>query len=148
MAFFSLLIIFPVLQTIQETTAYGINIENKNYIYTIVYSITLAINVGGGLLFVKKYGMTGVAFANFLSAIICFSATSIVGQKLYKSITYWRKTLIGIILLLVEGLVPVFIESDWELIIWMAVIMLLSTILYKDIIEYAKNLIAKRFSNG
>lgn len=144
MVFFSLLLYFPLLQTVQETTGYGINIKNKNYLFTIIYSITLVINVGLSLLWVKEYGLTGVAMASFVSAVFSFCLISVIGQRLYYSINKSYRSILGAILLLIIGIIPVYISNDFVLIAILAGLLSLALFLYREVMLYAREMIINK----
>ena len=144
--FFSLLVFFPLLQTVQETTGYGISIKNKNHISTIVYSITLLLNVVLGLLLVNSHGLLGVAYANFISGVFSFCTISIIAQRMYPSIQNSFKSILGVGLLLIEGILPVYIGNDLLLAGLLLTIVIASTLLYKDVVRYIKEMIIKRIT--
>lgn len=131
--FFSLLIYFPLLQTIQETTGYGISIKNKNYILTIIMAITIVINVALSLILIDEFGLIAVAWVNFLCAIISYLLTTIYAQKLYMTISNIRKSVFGLVVLIIEGIVPVFVTSDILLASFMFLIIIVALFLYRDI---------------
>lgn len=144
--FFSLLLFFPILQTVQETTGYGISIKNKNHITTIIYFLTLLLNIILGVVWVKKYELIGVAFASYFSSVFMFCAISVVSQRFYDSIPNKKKTILGIILLLIQGIVPVYVSNDIALAGIMMSILVVSCFIYRDILIYTKVLIKQLIS--
>lgn len=141
MNFFSLVLSYPLLLTIQETTAYGIMIRKKAYISTITSGISLGINIGIGYLLTIEYGLIGMAWANFISAVVTFILSSVVGQMYYVSIFNKFETTLGFGLVLSVCISPVILYRDIHLVIFCVLILILSVLLYRDVfINYVKTI--------
>ena len=143
--FFTLLLYFPLLQTVQETTGYGISIMNKNHILSIIMFISLCINIILGLTLIDDYGLFGVAWGSFISAVISFILGTFFAQRYYESIPNIKRTVIGFIILLAEGVFPVFITDDRMLIIILCVLLFVSAWLYKNTILKFYNLLINKY---
>lgn len=110
--FFQLVLMFPLLQTVQETTAYGIQIAKKTYINSIISGISLTVNVFFGFYLVDFFGIAGIAFSNFLAALISFVLFTAFGQKYYKSIKSTTRSILGLSIISCIAVVSYFIENS------------------------------------
>lgn len=116
-----LLLIYPIILIVVETTAYGINIQKKNEISLLIYFLSTTSNFVFSILLVKKYDFLGIAIASVISATIQFVLMTIFGQKYYKSINDKKNTSINYCILLIiaiafyifykDRLIFVFIDS-------------------------------------
>ena len=141
--FFSLLLFFPLIQTIQETTCYGISIMKKNHILSIIMAVVLLINVGVGLIVVDSLGLIGVAAANFISAVVSYMVVTIYSQRLYVSIPNKLRSFTGFVVITVIILLPVYITNDIVLCISLSTCVFFAALIYKDIVGLVVQLIIK-----
>lgn len=144
--FFSLIIFFPLLQTIQETTGYGINIKKKNYIYTMIMFISLFINVGLSILLIKQYTLLGVAWANFIAAVVSFCLTSVIAQYYYRSISKPIKTICSTLLLLSTAVFTTVIKNDCLLFCILVAIVFMDSLIYRKILKKLYIIIINRIN--
>lgn len=90
---FPFLVLMPIMFTISETTAVGINFTRKTK-YHIYISIVAAIcNLIGNSLLVPRFGARGAAIATGLSYLIFFACRTVISKKLY-NVNYNIKRLI------------------------------------------------------
>ena len=98
-----MLLIYPIILVLVETTAYGISIEKKNEISLIIYLVSTATNVILCIFLISKFGLDGVAFASMFSAIIQMVLMTYFGQKYYCSINSIFRTLFHIFVLILSA---------------------------------------------
>lgn len=99
-----MLLIYPIVLILVETTAYGISIKKKNEISLLIYLISTTANVVLCFILISKHGLDGVAFASMISAIIQMLLMTYFGQKYYQSITSICRTSVHIITLIVSAI--------------------------------------------
>lgn len=98
-----MLLIYPIVLIIVETTSYGINIEKKNEISLIIYVLSTVINVILCILLVIRYRLDGIAFASMISAIFKLFLMTWFGQKYYKSINSISRTVFHVIYMIITA---------------------------------------------
>lgn len=147
--FFSLLMIYPILNIALETTIYGLSIANKTQITLFIHTLSVAVNLVLSILLTQKYGLVGAAWASALSGILLFVCGTYWGQKYYPSIDSLKNTFIGMGFLFLIGILPVYIKSNLFLNIIMLGIILISCSFYireiLSIVKFAKNIIRNLF---
>lgn len=131
--FFSLVIIYPILSLVAETTCYGIPIKKKNYLTLVAYLISIIINLVLTYILTNRYGLIGAAFANAISGIVLFCLLTYWGQKLYKSILCVRRTIIGAILLVLIG-VSNIVYNDVIRYCLLFILVLVATFIYREVV--------------
>lgn len=109
--FYSLLLIMPILYFILETTNKGISIKNKNYLSLLCYSISVAINLLGSIILAKTFGLHGIAWANAISSIVLYFLTTYYSQRYYKSIISSKRSIAGIITIIIMLIIPTIVTS-------------------------------------
>lgn len=88
---FALLIIYPLVTLVLETTGYGVSIAKKTYVTMLSYLSCLLVNITASMLLVKSLGMKGIALSSSLGAIVLFVILTENGQKYYGTINKkWR----------------------------------------------------------
>ena len=130
--FFSLLLIFPILQLISETTAKGIQLANKNHITLITHTISVFINLSLSYIWVRKYGLKGVAYANAISGIFLYLSNTYFGQKYFKSIISISKSFLGLISIIAILSIPAFNNNINQIIIYVLMIDVITMIGYSN----------------
>ena len=134
-AFFALVLIYPILTFATETTAHGINIIKKNYLFLITYVISITINLVGSLILVEQFGLMGVAVASCVSGVCQFILLTFFGQKYYRSVENIRRTSFCVILILAVAFSVTFLKSNLFFGISMMSITVLSGLLYRTKIK-------------
>lgn len=90
--FFSLLLMYPLLSLIMETTAYGISIAKKTYLTLLYYLLFMGVNVFCSFALAGPLGVKGVALSGSLAALVLFFLQTWSGQKYYRTIRSKAKT--------------------------------------------------------
>ena len=138
--FFALVLIYPILSLISETTIYGLTIEKKNYYLLVSYFISIMCNIGGGYFLISKMGLLGIAYANAMSGVLLFSINTIFAQKYYMSILNPLKTIWGLLIILIMALTNTYFQRNFEL-IFIIIEYVFGVFLYRDIVMMLYNLI-------
>lgn len=133
MTFFSLVIMYPLFQTIQETTGYGIMLKKKTHITTIISLFSFVINIGLGILLVQKWGIVGMAWANIVSAIFTYILTTLIGQKYFKSIPNSAETFVISVFIILLSIITMYITNDLYLIFICLFCVISASIIYRDL---------------
>ena len=109
--FFSLMLVASVFNLIRETTDKGLALAKRNEITLIANAISVVVNLAGGYLLIRCFGIKGAAYANAISAIVLYAIISYYGQKFYKSIKSVVRSVAMIILILMVMIVPSITEN-------------------------------------
>ncbi|MDO4737701.1 MAG: oligosaccharide flippase family protein [Bacteroidales bacterium] len=141
-SFFSLLLILPTLSFIMETTDKGIALAKKNQINLITHIVSVFANIGLCLLLIKPLGLMGAAIANAVSGIILYSLNTYWGQKYYHSIKSYRKSIVGIILMILILVIPSITLNMIYIVCSVLLLDLITLLAYKKEAYY----IIKRFT--
>lgn len=99
-----MLLIFPIVSIMVETTAYGISIKKKNEISLIIYLISTVVNIILCYVLILKYELKGVAVASMISAIVQMILMTYFGQKYYRSISSIARTSFHLIILILSAI--------------------------------------------
>lgn len=99
----SYVMLSSLLQSFLETTVYGIYIEKKAHIATILLALQLTLNVVLSYILTPIWGIKGAAIAMLFSNVIYFALSTYWGQKYYKSIKSSLLTALSILVLLIES---------------------------------------------
>jgi len=139
--FFALLLVVPILSMAAETTAYGIPISKKNHLTLINNIIGVTVNLGACILLIHLWGLKGAALASCISAIIIFSLNTYFGQKYYISVESIKKTILGVVLIILMALATILISSTQFLIPFVILIVLMGAVLFSREVRIIVNLI-------
>ena len=110
-SFFSLLLIMPILSFVMETTDKGIALKKKNEIVFFNYTISAGSNVLFCVLLIPILGLHGAAIANAIAGVILFLLNTICGQKYYKSIINRKKSVVGVIAIILVLTIPAITKT-------------------------------------
>jgi O-antigen/teichoic acid export membrane protein len=134
-AYFMLVMLTPIQSLLCETTSYGIILNNKTQYNLIISILAVAVNVVVGLSLYKVMGIYGIVAGIASSAIFQFLLKSIIGQKYYRSIESWEKTILGGMLILVMAISNVFVYTRLfaKILIAICVLVAMITIYNKDL---------------
>ncbi len=102
--FFTLVLLDPLLLLLEQTTNYGMALAKRNQEMTIIYILSILLNLLLCYTLLPVFGLVGAACASALAAVVRFSLATWRGQKYYRSIPQIRKTVMGVILLLILGI--------------------------------------------
>lgn len=133
--FFSLILLYPLLLFVTETTQYGLSIKNKAHIITIISVIALLINVALGIILVPRIGISGMAWGNAIAGISSYVLLTILGQKHFKSIPNNVRSALGIILIIVLSICAYFFKKDIQIIVASIIAVSLSIVLYRNTVS-------------
>lgn len=98
-AFYSLLLISPLLNFVAATTGVGIGISKKNYFQLITNIVAIILNMSICLFLVPQLGVSGAAIANAFAGVVQFLMNTFFAQRCYSSIGNQLKSFIGMVLL-------------------------------------------------
>lgn len=142
-----MLLIFPIVAIIVETTAYGISIKKKTEISLLIYLISTATNVLLCLFLVSKYSLNGIAIASMLSALIQMILMTYYGQKYYKSINSLPRTLFHTLVLILSAISFYFLYDNRSFFIIAEIVMLVTCLVYdRSIILWSLNLLKSKIA--
>ncbi|MCR5284623.1 MAG: lipopolysaccharide biosynthesis protein [Treponema sp.] len=105
------MLVYPILVLIMETTSYGINIANKNYIILISNSLFVLLNTILSYYLSIKIGLLGVAISSCASSILLFCINTFFGQRFYKTINSPIKTIISVLLIITVSIMYYFLNK-------------------------------------
>lgn len=125
-----MLLVYPIVVVITETTAYGIDIKKKNEISLFIYMISTALNAVLCVALISKYGLAGVAFASMVSATIQMGLMTYFGQKYYPSINQIGRTLFHMFVLILSAILFYFLYDNRIIFIIAQTAMLIACLVY------------------
>lgn len=138
---FSLLLAMPILSFALETTQKGIEIAKKNQITLLNYIISVSSNLALCFLLIKPMGILGAAYANAVSAVILYILNTVSGQKYYRTISSYPKSIRGILLLVSILVFPSIFANIWIIICFTLLIDIITFVSYKQEVEYSFNIV-------
>jgi O-antigen/teichoic acid export membrane protein len=133
--FFSLVLLYPILNIARETTGYGIPLSNKTYFSSIIAFVVLVLNIVAGYFLSISFGILGVSIGNAIAGFTSFLLATIIGQHYYRSISNYRKFVFGCIILCLISILGAVITNTILTIISMVLCILLGTINYISVIR-------------
>lgn len=150
--FFTLVLVFPLLQIISETTSYGITIAKKAYYSLFIIILSTAINLFGSYNLIPIFGITGAAIASMFSGVIYITLSTIIGQRYYKTINQPLKTVLTIGSIVILAIMNCkFINSYFSQISITLVILLIVAICFrheiKDIMLFLRKILRGVITN-
>lgn len=95
-SFYALVLFYPVMLLLTETTGCGIHIAKKNHISLIINFCSVCFNVICALLLSPFLGLKGIAFSYGVSGLLYYSISSFFGQKFYKTIPTLGRSICGL----------------------------------------------------
>ena len=139
--FFSLLLLMPILSFVLETTDKGIALSNKNEILFFITVVTVAVNIIGCIILINYFGVKGAACASALSALVRYILNTLWGQKYYKSISNYSKSIISILIIIVLSVIPSIIYSFWPILIAVLIVDLIALLVLNSEYKYLFNIL-------
>ena len=112
-----IILICPLINIAVETTSYGIAINNRNEITLSIYLFTLIVNVLLCFILIKEYGLLGVAVGSAVSSDLKFILMTLIGQKMYKSITDYKKTFLMFLLINIAAFVFFILYDQFPIVV-------------------------------
>ena len=84
--FFPFLFLAPICYCLGETTDMGIGIKKKTYWGTIVFALSVLLNIAMCYALIPMLGATGAAIASAAAAIVTVALRTMIGQHYFKAI--------------------------------------------------------------
>lgn len=136
------LIFHPIMYTISETTAIGIDFAKKSKLHIIVAITACITNAIGNFWLVPHLGGRGAAISTGVSYIVFFTTRTILGKKYFNYHPALKKIYILVGTTSFFALYSTFFKFNWTYIFLYLICMTLIVILYKNtisqILNYAK----------
>lgn len=139
--FFSLLLVMPVFSFISTTTAQGIAIVKKNHIVLLSDLTSVIINVATSLLLIPIWGLKGAAIANAVAGLVLFGISTYYGQKYYKSIANYKKSIIGYVMILAILVFPSLVYDIKWIILVELLLSIIACVQYRKEVRYVFELV-------
>lgn len=141
-SFFGLLLMSPIAYTIAETTGLGINISKRSYLNLITSSLTLVTNVILCLFLIPKMGIAGAGVAVSVSSCCMFFCKSIMGEKYFKVIVSYKKTLSAPLIFLIAAYGNYFLYNRYFYkYIFLLICFFILSVIYFSEIKYILGLV-------
>jgi len=96
-SYFAILLVYPIMLILTETTSYGISIAKKSRLMLFITFITILFNIMLTWILIPKFGILGVAIASSMSGLFFFSLQTYYGQKYYSSVQSIRKIIFTVL---------------------------------------------------
>lgn len=139
------LIFHPMMYTISETTAIGIDFKKKSYLHIIVGIISCLTNAIGNIILVPILGGRGAAISTGMSYIVFFSIRTLFGIKNFNFYPNLSKIYILILISVIFALYSTFFNFGLYTIILYITCLLFIVLLYRktilNIYNFFKNII-------
>ena len=88
--FFPFLFLAPICYCLGETTDMGITIKKKTYWGTIVFALSVVMNIALCYTLIPRLGATGAAMASAAAAIVALALRTVIGQHYFNAIGNYR----------------------------------------------------------
>jgi len=118
--FFPFLFLAPICYCLGETTDMGIGIKKKTYWGTIVFAISVVLNITLCYVLIPHLGAAGAAMASASAAIVAVTLRTIIGQHYFKAIPDYRYVIYTIGLMLLASAAN-YLLHDLELLKYAAI---------------------------
>ncbi len=128
-SYFAILLIYPVMLILTETTSYGISIAKKSGLLLIITFLTILFNLILTLVLVSKFEILGASLASALSGLFFFSLQTYYGQKYYRSVENINKVFLTIFYIFIIAFGNLFLNHS-TLLLTIFCIIILAVILY------------------
>lgn len=145
-----MLLIYPIILIVVETTAYGINIEKKNEISLVIYFVSTLINAIMCIVLTPSIGLLGVAISSMFSAVVQLILMTYFGQKYYCSVNNLFRSIINFGLLLISAILFYFLYDNYILLFNIIEIILLITciIININVVKFMYKYIRRSLKRG
>lgn len=101
--FFPFLFLSPICYCLSETTGMGIGIAKKTYWNTLIFLVSVALNLGVSVLLIPALGELGAALASAAAAVAFLLLRTWAGERYYKAIYDYRYLAYALGLLLLSS---------------------------------------------
>lgn len=138
--FFAFLLIAPICYTISESTGVGIAIAKKTQLNMVFILGSLIVNVAGCYLLIPKFGALGAAVASALAGFVYLAIRSVLGEKYYKCVTSYKRSIAALGLMLAACVVNMYLSGkQWLRMGGIFLLIAVLTLLYiKEFVKLAK----------
>ena len=133
--FFSLILLYPLLMFVTETTQYGLSIKNKAHLITLISIIAFGVNIITGIILVPSVGIAGMAWGNAISGITAYVLLTILGQRYFSSIPNITRSILGICIIVGLSLSAYFFKSDVPIISSSIIAVAIASFIYKNTVK-------------
>lgn len=110
--FFPFLFLSPICYCLSETTGVGIGIAKKTYWNTLVFLLSVLLNLGLCLLLIPLWGATGAAISSAFAAIASLALRTWAGEKYYKTMESYRYVAYTAGLMLLASFANLFLQGQ------------------------------------
>ncbi len=128
---------YPLLYTLSETTAVGINITKKTIYSMVATVIAFIFNVIGNLLLIPKYGAAGAAVSTMLAFLVFFILRTEISNKLWRPIARVRLYLFVFIVMFMASITTLFGDKMgmYLYLIWSLLLLVVLFSFKKEVID-------------
>jgi O-antigen/teichoic acid export membrane protein len=137
------LILYPIMYTISETTALGINFSKKTYWHIVITGVSAFVNLVGNTMLVPLLGARGAAISTGLSYIIFFTLRTVIAQRYYSVDFDLKRIYVCTFLTVVVAAAGTFLRNPLIYGFLCALAMAVVFLVYKDAFTYVKKQIKK-----
>lgn len=102
--YFPFLFLAPICYCLGETTDMGIGIKKKTYWGTIVFTISVVLNIAICYALIPWLGASGAAMASALAAIVALALRTVIGQHYFNAIRNYRYVIYTVGLMLMASI--------------------------------------------
>lgn len=135
--FFALLLLYPLLLILTETTAYGISIAKKTHLMLYITLLSVITNLAIIWIATPVYGLEGASIGSAVSAFVLFSLQTYFAQKYYRSIQHPGRTIFALFSLVILATGNLFLNNYFWLIATLSILVLMAAVLvyWKEILD-------------
>ena len=147
---FALLLLYPLLLILSETTGYGISIAKKTHLMFIATFVSILINVGIIMLIIPVWGLLGACIGSAVSAVVLFTMQSYYAQKYYRSIAHVGKTVFAVVCMILLAMGNLLFSDNLFGLVTLGIsVIFAAALLYRkeifEMIDFSRCQIAERF---
>ena len=128
--YFMMLMFVPLATLICETTSYGVNIAQKTYISFYLSFLACSVNFLICWILFPVYGVIGVALGGSISSVFQLMARSYFGQKYYRSINSYLKSLFSLIVIFMLCIFNIYLADNLFARYFICIIIFIMTIFF------------------
>lgn len=135
-AFFPFLILTPVCYSIGETTGMGIGIAKKTGYSLMISIISVLLNLVLCVILQKWFGITGVAIACAISAVVSMVIRTYIGERFYKAITSYKFIVFSIASITTSAILTACVDSIYIRVTLLGILLVCSIFFFrKEMVE-------------
>lgn len=143
---FPFLAFMPIMYTVSETTVMGINFMKKSNYHVWISVISACVNIIGNYFLIIHFGAKGAAISTGISYAIFFLLRTLFANHVYPVRYELGKYILGCLLVYILAIYASFLKVNARFILVSVVVLLLITIMYRDILKEGKGLLYMIFS--